>query len=524
MRSSGAVTQKREEEPGLSTFVHEKADDVMCSWCPWTPFSAENLMLLYRKQRKMKWLEVMDLDRDILPELKKNEKLQREMFQSVRRLALYPENRETLRLCQFYVQKVAEVLEDLTIHTNFHEYHDPRDPSPHDDFVEARELNDSATAPGLLTRTTFSHMMPFDKCEPLKNLKYLRLHKVNLRYCADTWCKIMDFTKIEHLRVYQCAGADSLFGELSKARSLPKQLKSLEVQHKDNHENETLLALDGFLCLVSGIRELIIDLENVRELPAVAGIVRHGKTLELLNVHGSDYCSSTSITSGPDCADELVYDREDFEKICKACTSLEQLSCAWPFTSLIRVPSEDWKAYERACSGLKEMVTLHISTWPSSTKPSTQRLPRSIYQHLLQGLAQRVFETAESNSNSHSNNPFLIHAEDDSSDAGDTTDPPPSGPSKLHLIAFGISDKIYERVDSKNQILYLRSTCQDAEGRSKAYAAPISWCLRQYIVPHSDILDFVLHREARPPCSLETGFGWNGADDDEYDIEIHVIW
>ena len=50
----------------------------------------------------------MDLDRSILPDLKKNEKMQREIFQNARKLALYPENRETLSLCQFFVKKTTE--------------------------------------------------------------------------------------------------------------------------------------------------------------------------------------------------------------------------------------------------------------------------------------------------------------------------------------------------------------------------------------------------------------------------------
>jgi len=50
------------------------------SWCPWTPFSTDNLLLLYKKQRRMKWLEVMDLDRDALPEIKKDKRMQETLF------------------------------------------------------------------------------------------------------------------------------------------------------------------------------------------------------------------------------------------------------------------------------------------------------------------------------------------------------------------------------------------------------------------------------------------------------------
>lgn len=519
LRSSGGTTRKssiHRASPPKS--MQHCADFHLCSWCPWEPFSADTLLLLYKKQRRMKWLEVMDLDREILPELKKNQKMQTDLFSHARQLALYPENREALDLCQFFVEKMADVLEELIIHPNF-DHHDPRDHNPPIiNLVDSRELNDSATAPGLISRTIFSHMMPFEKCTPLKNLTWLRLNCISLRYCADTWCKVIDFTKIQQLRLYQCSGADSLFGQLCKASNLPKKLKVLEVQHKDNAENEALIALDGFLCLVSGINDLTINMEHVKSMPAAAGIARHGKTLELLNVHCSQDCMH-SVTVDCD-ADELVWDAEEFEKICKACTKLEQLSCAWPQTSLIRSPSTEWQTFETyVFENLSGIVTLNISTFPNN-KPSTSLLPRSIYEQLLQGLAQRLFETAKSGVVKYVD-PLLV-------DPLTGTAPESvkdTKPSRLHLLGFGISNKIYEREDSKNQMLYVRSTCQDALGATKTYAAPIGWCSRQYVEPRSEVLDFVLHRDTSVPCKelgVPGGFGssarWGADEDDVIDI------
>ncbi|KAF2717086.1 hypothetical protein K431DRAFT_233928 [Polychaeton citri CBS 116435] len=456
------------------------------SWCPWKPFSADNLLLLYRKQRRMKWLEVMDLDRDILPELKRQPKLQGAMFGNARKLALYPENRITLDMCQFMVEKSAPVLEELIVHCNFPD-NESRDMSPPAGAIPPRELMDSATQPGLVTRTIFRHMLPFDDdCKPFPNLKSVRLHRISLRHCADTWCKVIDFTQIQNIRLYQCPGADSLFGQLSKAKHLPKLLKVLEFQHKDNSEEEALMSLDGFLCLVSGIRDLIIDVQNVKSLPTSASIARHGRTMELLSVHCSNEASQDS-GLGED--GELVWEYDEFEKICKSCVGLEQLSCAWPSTSLIRSASTDWRSFQRcAIDNLRKMVTLHITTWPTN-KPSTQLLPRHVYEFLLQGLAMRLFADA--------------HIESPS--------PPPIPSARLRLISFGISDKVYEREDSKNSVNFLRSTCIDAHGHSKVFAAPLGWCARQFVEPRSEVLDFVLHRESRPPCR-EMGYG----DEDEY--------
>lgn len=288
-------------------------------------------MLLYRKQKRMKWIEAMSVDKkDILADLQKKGKEYDSVFQNARKLAFYPEDRSGLELCHSFLTKVP-LVEDLIIHTNF-EYAVPQIPT--------RELNDSATGPGLITSTIFGHMLPFDKCTPFAHLKAIRLHKVNLRHCAQTYCRFIDFTNIEFLRLFHCTGADTLLSQLCKSTCLPRKLKVFELQHKDNSESEALMALDTFLCLASGIRDLIIDMDNVKELPAPAGITKHGKTLELLNVHtfsgGSLDCES----------EENVWSTEDFEKICKSTTSLEQLSCAWPATSLIRSPSDNWQAFE----------------------------------------------------------------------------------------------------------------------------------------------------------------------------------
>lgn len=464
--------------------------------------------------------QVMDMDRKVLPELKKDVKIQ-ELFSNTRKLALYPENMETLELSHFFVEKTTDVLEELIIHANFSD-HDPRDHSPPattGDAVDARELNDTATAPGVLSRTVFKHMLSdgsFEKATPFKNLKSLRLHRISLRYCADTWCKIVDFTKLQYLRLYQCPGADSLFGQMSKAANLPRQLKVLEVQHKDNAENEALMALDGFLCLVSGIRDLIIDMENVKTLPAAAGIARHGKTLELLNIHCSPESNHVPTSSGDD-IEELVWDNEEFEKICKACTQLEQVSCAWPQTSLIRSPSEQWKVYEDAVmANLKGLVTLHISTFPTN-KPSTQLLPRAIYEQLLQCLAQRLFELAANGGAKSDASTSAAENDDQPANTDSTSELETERQrNKLRLIAFGISEKVYEREDTKNQLIYLRSSCRSALGEEKVYAAPLGWCMRQFMEPRSDVLDFVLHRETRVPCREREGVhgGWGNEDDE----------
>jgi hypothetical protein len=179
-------------------------------------------------------------------------------------------------------------------------------------------------------------MLPFDKCQPLA-LRDLTLQKINLRYASDTYCQFIDFKTIKCLRVFGCSGADSLFAELSKSNKLPGRLETLEFKHDDNAENDALSALDGFLCLVSGLKVLTVDICFAKTLPLAAGITRHSRTLRELNVHAS---------RGDSDEEELVYAFDEFEKICKNCTEMEQLSCAFPPTSIIRTSSDEYVAFE----------------------------------------------------------------------------------------------------------------------------------------------------------------------------------
>ncbi|KAF1979442.1 hypothetical protein BU23DRAFT_445818 [Bimuria novae-zelandiae CBS 107.79] len=403
------------------------------SWHPWSPFSGDNLVLLYKKQKKMKWLEGIALDRDVLQEIRKIPDFEK-IFEHVKKLGLYPDSREVLDYCHLLVKNSKNV-EKITLHASFEESDSP---------IPPRELNDSSTQPGLITSTMFSHMHPFDKCTPMA-LKEITLQKINLRYATNTYCKLIDFRSVKSIRIFACAGADALLAELSKSTKLPEKLETLEFKHDDNHENDGLGALDGFMCLVSGIKTLTIDLAYSKSLPAAAGIIRHSKTLKTLNVHASRI---------PDeCDDELVYDYASFSQICKDCSLLEQLSVAFPPVSVIRSKHSSFVDFENCLGDLPHLVTLNITTWPTNN-PSSTKLPRKIYEHLLQGLAQQGFERAS------------IHAQEQ------------NRPSKLAIIAWGSSDKVYDREDSQNQIIFVKGKQFDPLGNEQFTAVQIGWCLR----------------------------------------------
>jgi hypothetical protein len=113
------------------------------SWHPWSAFNADNLQLLYKKQRRMKWLEAIALDRDILEDLEKWEAFSG-VFENTRKLGLYPDSREVLNMCAALLKRTPTV-EKITLHASFDE---DSDQAP----ISTRELNDSSTGPGILPR------------------------------------------------------------------------------------------------------------------------------------------------------------------------------------------------------------------------------------------------------------------------------------------------------------------------------------------------------------------------------------
>jgi hypothetical protein len=426
------------------------------SWHPWSPFSGDNLVLLYKKQKRLKWAESIALDRNVSDELQKIPNF-KDQFANVRKVGLYPDSREVLDYCHFILKHTSN-LDKITIHASFEDSDVP---------IPDRELNDSSTGPGLITSTMFSHMQPFAKCTPLA-LKEITLQKLGLRYAAETYCKIIDFRTVKSMRVFSCTGTDALFAELSKSPKLPQKLETLEIKFTDNPENDGLGALDGFLCLVSGIKVLTLDYSSVSGLPAYVGIVRHSKTLKQLSVHAS--------RAPEECDDEITYDYASFSQICKDCTLLEQLSMAFPNVSVVRPKNDSFVNFENCLGDLPNLVTLNVTTWPT-TRPSSSKLPRKIYEHLLAGLAQQGFETSTKHAKLKGRS------------------------SKLAIIAFGASDRVYDREDSENQIIFVKGRQIDPLGNEKSTAVQIGWCLRKFVDAgaKSDVLDFSLSHSSRPP-------------------------
>lgn len=484
------------------------------SWHPWRPFSADNLKLLYQRQKKMKWLEAIALDQDVNKDLIKSLKLDAAIG-NVSRLGLYPDSRDTLVLSNEMLRRLGTKLKKLTLHANF---------SDAEVEIPVAELQDTPTEPGLVTRTIFSHMIPFESCTPL-TLKELTLQNVHVRFAADTYCRTIDFSRLKTLRVFGCLGADSLFAEMCKSRSLPLSLQTFEFKHDDDTNGETISALNTLLTLLSGLRRLYIDIANAKGGPSDVSVIRHAQTLKELLVHSYD-----GDPSDPD-DDEHIWSEESFTKICTSCKEIEQLSVAMPPTPVFRL-TEEASRWISAMADMPKLVTLNITTWPTNS-PSSSRLPRKAYECLLQSMAHEIFDASVQASTKRRQKAADVASWAIPPTASETETKPSSPPqttppsTSLTTIAFGTSDKIYERLDPKTCMVYMRGllTSPVAPDHPTSAAVPVSWNLRKYEETRSDILDFALARAMRPPCrdnvggtigtsSLRGLGGGNGGDDD----------
>lgn len=270
----------------------------------------DNWVLLMKKQRRLKAMEIESVDRNFMPELEKNPSLLTNQ-EGATSLHFYPDTIDRLGACQKVVETQTK-FNELQLSSGFSYAGNIPD-----------DLEDSSTRPGLLTRTIFSHMMPFETCAPMI-LKKLSIDNVDLRYAADTYMKFIKFSALESLLIGGCQGADTVFAQMSKPHLRPNKLKKIRWFHgEDTMETHALEAFDGLLEAISGLEVLHVDIKNFSGLPNPTAIAHHGKTLHVLGIRSRT--ASLSL---------MRYENEQLDEICTACPELRQLSITFPSTSV----------------------------------------------------------------------------------------------------------------------------------------------------------------------------------------------
>ena len=282
----------------------------------------DNWILLLKKQRKLKAVECASVDRPFIPVLEKHPELLKNL-EGASSLHFYPDNLDRLQACQKILQSQPNITE-LQLSA---------DRALPDEITEG--LQDSSTRPGLISRTVFSHFMPFDTCTAPIALKKLSIDNIDLRYAADTYMKFIKFSALESLVIGGCVGADAVFAQLSKPHLRPANLEKIRWFHEETSEPHALEAFEGLLDALSKLKTLHVDINNIPGLPRAGAIAHHGKTLQSLSVRSRIPQQGIQ-----------MYDNEQFDEICANCLELRQLSITFPATSITdAAPSIEFKTY-----------------------------------------------------------------------------------------------------------------------------------------------------------------------------------
>ncbi|MCJ1471616.1 hypothetical protein MMC13_000256 [Lambiella insularis] len=422
------------------------------SWQNWEPLSVDNFMLLCKKQRSLRVLEIGPMDRLLTPVLDKHPDVF-EKLTELNSIDIYPDTLDRLKASQKLLQAKPDI-DHLCISTGF-EYSNEN----HED------LQDSSTRPGLISRTLFSHMQPFDNCKPFI-LKNLDLDT----YAADTWLKVIRFNALEKLEIRNCAGADFLFAQLSRPHLRPSKLKSLRWMDDDKSEPHALEAFEGLLESLSGLETLHIFVKRMRSLPKVGPITLHKKTLTSLSVHSQETREKIH-----------TYSEEDYDRIC-GCTQLRQLSVMFPNTSIDHATlSVGFFAFQACTVKLPNLRTLNIRRWPSTQDSFAGSFARIIpilrrYEHQLQRLSQHIFELTDRD------------AKEKGHGLGNR--------SHLSVISWGGNGKTRHDSSDKfklQQIPFVRGWKEDPFGKRSLLAVQTVWRMVRFVEPESDILNHSLY-------------------------------
>ena len=275
-----------------------------------------------KKQKRLKAVEIAAVDRPFMPVLDKQPNLLTNLA-GPKSLHFYPDDLDRLKASQKLLEAQPNVSE-IQLSSGYHP-----------DVEAPEDLQDSSTRPGLITRTIFSHFLPFDRCTTPMTLKKLTLDNVDLRYAADTYMKFIQFSALESLVVGGCTGPDAVFAQMSKPHLRPNKLKKLRWFHEVAGETHALEAFEGLLEAIVGLEVLLVDSNHIAGLPKAAAISHHGKTLQVLSIRSR--MPSTAI---------LLYESEQIEEICNNCLELRQLSITFPITSVSDAePSSDFTTY-----------------------------------------------------------------------------------------------------------------------------------------------------------------------------------
>ncbi|KAI9809605.1 MAG: hypothetical protein M1825_000037 [Sarcosagium campestre] len=429
----------------------------MFAWGSPEEFSADNFVLLCQRQRSLRTIEIGQMDRN-LTEILQNQPQLIQNLTLLHSIDMFPQSLEDLEACHAVLRDTPK-LDELLISSQFA-------PTSHDDDVN---YDDESNKPGLIATIIFKDQIPFQSCTPMI-LTHLSLCRINLRWAAQTYMRVISFPALKELFIKGCAGSDALFAEMVKPAKRPTKLEHLTYAHVEEIRavpHYTLSALNSLLESISTLNALYINLSGSDSLPRIDGICNQGDNLRALIVH----CSRHAGLIGH--RDRAYYSQDDVVKLCHRCKNLEQLALACPNTNALDLQlSDPFSKYIDTMLTLPELVTLNLTSWPpalsGSTYASVFKLPFQVYSHQLQRIAQAIFSRSIERSKTESQ------------------------PATLRVIAFGCNLKKYSQntiAGNMQQLAFMLGKQIDPFGRVSSEAMPVKPRMVRFTEPCANILD-----------------------------------
>ena len=150
-----------------------------------------------------------------MPAVKKNPLLFKDM-KNTTSLLVWPNNLDALELSQIALQDMSPRIVNLLLNCS----------ALRNQPTWSGAMSDTSTNPGIITRTLFKHMAPFDRCTPL-NLREFFLTDTEVYHASTTILKVINFQNLESLILDGCPGASNVFSEMCKTYARPTGLKRI---------------------------------------------------------------------------------------------------------------------------------------------------------------------------------------------------------------------------------------------------------------------------------------------------------
>ncbi|KAK5128890.1 hypothetical protein LTR85_000223 [Meristemomyces frigidus] len=344
------------------------------------PLPADITKLLWQRHRYLRHAEIFKKEAvapgwdteeiDLLPEVN------RLPFPELRSVRVIPNTADALFTACAALRKGA--VTTLELDGRYWQGRHAGTPAPSESSDEEDEDEDEEDADfdDPLTESLFSHLERVKPCCVPRHDKFTRLtlSDVDLTNCKRTWFTYVDLCHLKELSLEHCVGADIFLVKLSAGAATPR-LHALTLVHdlSASQGDRTIYGLEDLLTSPKHtLRTLKPSLRNAKELPSLACIRSHGKTLKrlLIDVSGRNEVQNNGWGDPSASKYELVYNATQFSSIIRSCGSLVELGMAFPEVGL------EYDNFGCHCGGFSERImeliraqtpklkTLNIINWP----------------------------------------------------------------------------------------------------------------------------------------------------------------